>query len=231
MHPNRYRTNRLWTIACPGNAPDGGPDDNCGFATTYCPPTQPPQLLYWRWTRVIDIATGNVRRGWAQTGQTCSPFPPTEDAVAPEVTPAVVQQFFDHEPLLKSTAVVQPATRTLVQLPTIFSTTASVQTFDEVVFGRAVHIEGTPVSYEWAFGDGRTAMTNDPGRPYPHKDVTHVYVTSGVTVQPSVRVTYAGRYTVDGGPWVPVPQPVTVQGPAIDVRVMQARAELVSGEG
>ena len=231
--PSRLRTEHTWTIACGGNTPDGRSDDNCGFATTYCPPTQPPELLYWRWTRVLEIATGAVQRGWEQTGQTCSPFPPAADSqdAVPEVTPQVVQHFFDHEPLLTSTAGVQPAVRTLVQLPTIFFTTATVQSFDEVVFGRSVHIEGTPVGYEWQFGDGATESTQNPGRPYPAKDITHVYETAGVTVHPSVRVSYAGRYTVDGGAWIPVPEHVTVQGPAIDLRIMQARAELVSGEG
>ena len=66
-----------------------------------------------------------------------------------------------------------------------------------------VEIEATPESYTWHWGDGSEAEpTDEPGAEHedgePH-EVFHVYTDAGVTVRPSVDVTYRGRYRIEGG--------------------------------
>ena len=48
-----------------------------------------------------------------------------------------------------------------------------------------------------------------------------------MTVSPSVDVTYQGRYRVDGGGWVPIPDTLTVAGTPVDVQVLSATPHLV----
>ena len=73
-------------------------------------------------------------------------------------------------------------------------------------------IEATPVTYTWHFGDGTEESGSDPGAAYPDLRVTHVYDEAGVTVSPSVDVTYHGRFRVDGGAWTDIPEELTVAG-------------------
>ena len=110
--------------------------------------------------------------------------------------------------------VIQPPDgRTLVNFETNFLTTTTEPTSQTVqLLGHGVEIEATPVNYLWHFGDGTSQEGSDPGAEYPDLRITHVYEKAGVTVSPSVDVTYQGRYRVDGGGWVPIPDTLTVAG-------------------
>ena len=55
----------------------------------------------------------------------------------------------------------------------------------------------------------------------------HVYTDAGVTVHPSVDVTYRGRYRVEGGRWFTIPERLTVPGDAVALEVVSARVHLV----
>ena len=125
--------------------------------------------------------------------------------------------------------VIQPPDgRTLVNLETNFLTTTTEPTTQSVqLLGHAVEIEATPVSYLWHFGDGSTQEGSDPGAEYPDLRITHVYAEAGVTVSPSVDVTYQGRYRVDGGDWVPIPDTLTVAGTPVALQVLSATPHLV----
>ena len=125
--------------------------------------------------------------------------------------------------------VIQPPDgRTLVNLETNFLTTTTEPTTQSIqLLGHGVEIEATPVNYLWHFGDGASQEGSDPGAEYPDLRITHVYVKAGVTVSPSVDVTYQGRYRVDGGDWVPIPDTLTVAGTPVDLQVLSATPHLV----
>jgi hypothetical protein len=125
--------------------------------------------------------------------------------------------------------VIQPPDgRTLVNFETNFMTTTTQPTSQSIqLLGHGVEIEATPVSYTWHFGDGMSQSGADPGAEYPDMRITHVYVTAGVTVSPSVDVTYQGRYRIDGGNWVDIPDTLTIDGTAVDLDVLSATPHLV----
>ena len=89
-----------------------------------------------------------------------------------------------------------------------------------------VLIEATPTSYTWRFGDGTTASTSTPGAAYPALDVTHDYADVGAFA-PSVDTTYTGRYRLNGGPWIAIPETLTVAGTTQQLETIAARPTLV----
>ncbi|MBF4762484.1 hypothetical protein ISU07_05055 [Nocardioides islandensis] len=125
--------------------------------------------------------------------------------------------------------VIQPPDgRTLVNLKTNFLTTTTEPTTKTVsLLGHSVDIEATPVGYTWHFGDGTEQSGTDPGAEYPDLRITHVYDKAGVTVAPSVDVTYHGRFRVDGGAWADIPDELTVAGTPVDLQVLTATPHLV----
>ncbi|MPZ95509.1 MAG: hypothetical protein GEU96_11535 [Propionibacteriales bacterium] len=116
---------------------------------------------------------------------------------------------------------VQPAGKTLVNFETIFY--AEPEGFERRLrlLGQRVEVRATASSFGWVFGDGESARTETAGGPYPVKDVVHEYVDAGVTVRPSVDVTYTAQWRVNGGGWQEIPQTVTVSGPATDLSVVE----------
>ena len=121
----------------------------------------------------------------------------------------------------------QPADKTLVNFDTIFFTEPRDVSLTLTILGQAVDVVATPVSYRWHFGDGASQEGSDPGAEYPDLRITHVYAKAGVTVSPSVDVTYQGRYRVDGGDWVQIPDTLTVAGTPVDLEVLSATPHLV----
>ncbi len=73
----------------------------------------------------------------------------------------------------------QPANGALVHLPAIFFAGQPTTTRGTVsVLGLQVRITATP-TWTWTFEPGATFTTTTPGAPYPAKDVTHTYQTTG----------------------------------------------------
>ena len=129
--------------------------------------------------------------------------------------------------------VVQPVGgRTLINFETnFFTTTTRARVLSVRLGGREVEIEATPESYTWHWGDGSAAeSTTEPGAEHvdgePH-EVFRVYTDAGVTVRPSVDVTYRGRYRIEGGLWFPIPETLTVEGDPVALEVVSARVQLV----
>jgi hypothetical protein len=125
--------------------------------------------------------------------------------------------------------VIQPPDgRTMVNLKTNFYTTTTEPTSKPIkLLGQKVEIEATPAEYTWHFGDGETRSGSDPGAAYPDLRITHVYLDAGVTVSPSVDVTYQGQYRVNGGNWTAIPQTLTVPGTPVTLQVLSATPHLV----
>jgi hypothetical protein len=108
--------------------------------------------------------------------------------------------------------------------------------------GLRIHATATA----WAFGDGITDTSAGLGRPYTAADgcgdaicagyFGHTYASTGAMTI-SATVTWAGEFSVDGGPWRGIANPAsganTVDGPAATrpIAVIQARGVLVQDPG
>ncbi|HWM00406.1 MAG TPA: hypothetical protein VNP20_23905 [Nocardioidaceae bacterium] len=125
---------------------------------------------------------------------------------------------------------VQPEDKTLVNFRTNFY--AEPEAFERQItlLGQTVDVRAEPTRFHWTFGDGGADATESAGSPYPGLEVTHAYSDAQVTVRPSVDVTYAAEFRVDGGPWQEIPQTVRIGGPPVPVRVVEA-TPVLSGEG
>jgi hypothetical protein len=148
--------------------------------------------------------------------------PAAPDADEPELTPGDVLRAVREIGLPSLQVKVQPGDRTLVNIPTIFY--AEPQPFERSVrlLDFDVDLVAEPVSYQWVHGDGTTATTDRPGRPYPAMDVVHRYAKPADDVQARVDVTYRVRFRVDGGPWQTIAQTLLASGPPAQLDVDEA---------
>ena len=144
------------------------------------------------------------------------------DGAPGTITPGMVISELERIGLPELTVHTNPADKTLVNLDTIFYTNPQPVTKTLNLLGQSVLVEATPASYLWRFGDGESASTDSPGAPYPAMDLTHKYAHAKVTMRPSVDTTYTARFKVNGGAWQEVNGTVTIAGPAIALRVVEA---------
>jgi hypothetical protein len=208
--------------------------DVCLGASTACDgntPAQglgPPVRLY---RRQLD-ASGAPTTGWQTIGMTCFP----------ELVPGKrgldigqVRTAFRNTAWAKPTVHIQPEGNvTLVTLPTYFAVTWPKAGFqpgeiDSVtLLGYQVRIRPTVQGYTYVFGDGTDfGPTASPGGPYPNGDITHVYPKAG-NYKTRIDITYGGEFSIGAGPWVQIPDSVTVPGPDQLLKVKTARARLVT---
>ncbi len=153
------------------------------------------------------------------------------------ITPALVFQAMKQLSWPTSPIVVQPPNgRTLVNLETNFYTTNTAPSTQTVtLLGQQVEIEATPGRYVWHWaqpgessgGDAEAYETTSPGAAYPDLEVSHVYRDADLTVHPSVDTVYSGRYRVNGGGWVDIPNTLTVPGATVALEIIEARPQLV----
>jgi hypothetical protein len=147
------------------------------------------------------------------------------DPDEPEVTPGDVVEAVKRVGLPRLSVAVQPAGSTLVNLETIFHTTAAPFERTVLILGSTVDLRAKPATYTWHHGDGTTQTTERPGRPYPALDVTHRYSDPG-NVAARVDVTYAVTYRIDSRGWQDLGTTITAQGPATTLRIREARPVL-----
>ena len=117
---------------------------------------------------------------------------------------------------------IQPDGETLVNVETIFYTEPTTMRRTVALLGHSVRLVCTPERYTWVHGDGTTASTGRPGRPYPAKDVTHRYQRPDSDLRARVDTTYSVRYSVDGGSWTDLAEPLTAPGPSTTIDVDEA---------
>jgi hypothetical protein len=153
------------------------------------------------------------------------------ESVQPVVTSAVVLNALRRIGLPALEVRTQPEDKTLVNFDTIFYAEPQTVTRDLTLLGQQVHVEATPSSFAWRFGDGAGSSTATPGAPYPAKDIVHRYADAHVTVSPSVAVTYTARFRVGGGGWQDVDGTVTIEGPPGSLRIAEATAVLSGDHG
>ena len=196
--------------------PGQGTDTTC--STAYSCPDE-TQIRYNVWRR-------EPGGDWVMIGTQCRGGSPDDETV-PAVTAGDVLREVRRLPLPKAQLAIQPADRTLVNLDTVFSTTAPKFDRAVTILGQRVRIIAKPTRYAWHFGDGATLTTATPGRPYPAMDVTHQYTKADQTHRPRVDVTFSILYSVDGGPTQSLAQTITTEGPAASLTTREATPVLV----
>jgi hypothetical protein len=217
----------VWTPTCDLNTPDRALVTMCP-AARLCPLVADgrAQVRMWRWTRRWDSVSETAATPWAVADTVCvSGDDPVENVHA-----GVLRLFQDRVKLMKAPLHIQPLNgRTLVNLDTIFWTEDPSRTFGDIpVLGHRVDLQILPTGFAWHFGDGAQSETVTPGGPYPNKDVTHRYLSTGA-VGPSLAVTYRGQYRVDDGAWIDMVGTATVDGPEVALTVVETRAQLIGG--
>jgi hypothetical protein len=214
---------KTYIVACDGNSPD--PATNlgtlCNRATVMCAATPEDDLGYWAYTAPAGT------QDWTATGEyACRGPADPENPAAPE--PVVTAEDFRRLPIPPAAVKVQPPNRrTLVNIPTNAYADASAVVLPTTVLGRAVRVRATPLRFRWAYGDGTTRATSDPGAPYPDLRTAHTYRTAG-TVTLGLATVYTGEYSVEGGAWQAIDGTASVDSAAVALTVLAAENRLVA---
>ncbi|MFD1860931.1 hypothetical protein EHW97_08015 [Aeromicrobium camelliae] len=122
---------------------------------------------------------------------------------------------------------IEPATTTLVNVPT--NLYAEPEPFERTLdlLGTPVRVRATPSSFTWHHGDGTSQRTTSAGRPYPHLDVTHRYQGPAEALEVRVDVIYVVEYAVGDEPWQPLDAVITAEGAPSALTVREAAPVLV----
>lgn len=145
-----------------------------------------------------------------------------------EVTPAEFRSF----PIAASETVSQPEGFSLRNGNAHMYAIPNPQTFDVDIYDEPVKIRATPQAYSWDYGDGQTKRTQNPGKPMPAHtfdqptDTSHVYKETG-DFQIRLSTSYRGEYSVDGGPWRPIPGTANVPSEPMPMSVWRTKKLLV----
>lgn len=194
-----------------------------------CPDGSPPQV----WMYILD--EGGFLGSYSQ----CPEDPPPTAETTPTQTvdiPAEVLNAFKRVALPQSTINVQPpGGETLVNLPTILSTSAERHQIP-VRLERVnidVLLEVWPSRFVWHHGDATSQETSEPGKVWTEGAdlsdlITHTYATTSKGLDLSVDTTWSAQFRVVGQPtWRPVDGTVTIDGTPVTVAVLEAKPQLV----
>ncbi|KGN30504.1 hypothetical protein N802_06725 [Knoellia sinensis KCTC 19936] len=230
----KYGSSSYCTEAPPGG---GGADPSCTREFSVCSPTgrpgvapSGPAVRVWR-MEVGRTGEPVPNAAWENIGWTClSALVPGANNV---LTMQMIINEFHETVFAKPTASIQPVgLKTLVNLPTYYQLTWPTQGFEPgeadttTLVGRQVEIEPVFKSATYIYGDGEASGPVETfGGPYPTGDVIHTYRTKMVApVQ--INATYGGRFRVDGGAWIDIPDTVTIEGTPVNLTVAEAKARL-----
>lgn len=214
--------------ACEGNQLNliAPADAMCPQALGLCASTpEPDDLMYWLFVGPPGVAQPSPEQ-WTQMGSQCL----RRNEISGDATP-VIPEFtladFRRLPLPAGRVNIEPPSlRTLVNVPTNLFVNATPLTLDTDLVGFPVQVRATPTHFTWHLGDGTILKTADAGGPYPDMTTTHTYrQKGGVAVQ--LTTSYAGEYSIAGGPWTPIDGEADVQSPAVALTVLEARSHLV----
>ena len=88
----------------------------------------------------------------------------------------------------------QPNFQPLINVPVYFWSDVPTLFRSKVdLIGESIDVVMRP-SFTWSFGDGSFATTTDPGGPYPHGQITHIYSNPG-TYPVILITTWGGSFT------------------------------------
>ena len=216
---------------------------NCSVQSQAQAPTDPKATT-------VGFLQQGPTGSWVLNGFDCNVVP---GGAGPPPPPPQVTPFDAYAAVLR--LVPSPAIgaapgkgRTLVNMQTIFWVNGGA---DEalgpaILLGHQVGLRIHATATAWAFGDGITDTSAGLGRPYTAADgcgdaicagyFGHTYASTGA-MKISATVTWAGEFSVDGGPWRGIANPATgantVAGPTAtrSIAVIQVCGVLVQDPG
>ena len=166
-------------------------------------------------TNCTNYSDGRIECPDAESAEAAQP-------AAEQLTPGRIERAIREIEMPRLALRVQPGGRTLVNVPTILSTTPADVDRRITLLGSSIDVQARPTSYTWHHGDGTRQTTSGPGAPWPAKDVTHTYRRTTPQLDLRLDVTYTVRYRVDGGAWTGLDQPLTTTSAPVPLRVDQA---------
>ncbi|MHA7174537.1 PKD domain-containing protein [Arthrobacter monumenti] len=164
---------------------------------------------------------------WQPTGElTCSSAPSTSEEVAE--FPGYTLEDFKSLPFTPAGSAIQPSPHTLIGAHTNVYAIAHDQSFSVNIAGFDVRINANPNSYRWSFGDGQgLGPVKTPGAELSRAQwgeetsTSHVYEQTG-DFQVVLTTYFTGMYSVDGGPWIPIPGQAAVESAPVTISVWRS---------
>lgn len=205
---------------CTGNtAFDGGV--LCNAAVQTCPVEG--EVRFWVFETTIQRSTGKPVPGTGPRLVDTVCLGPDEPGLDPAVAiPALVQSEFQSVVVQGGNADVSPRPDTLVNIDTRFQTDAPASyQIPLTLLNQSVVITATAQRYTWHLDNGDTRVSTKP-KGY----LEYPYRRAG-TYDVFVSITWSGTFSVNGGPAQPITGTVEIDGEPTQVRVQQARSELV----
>ncbi len=223
---------------CADNPPgaSGGSDPSCTLEFAVCNPTGRPGATAGPAVRVWQMEVDKAGQpvpgaAWQEIGFTClAALVPGANNV---LTMQMILDEFHKTKFAKPTASIQPAgLKTLVNLPTYYELNWPTRGFEPgeadvtTLVGRRVEIEPVFISASYIYGDGEASgPVKSFGGPYPTGDVIHTY-RQKMVAPVQINANYSGRFRVDGGAWIDIPDTVTIEGTPASLTVAEAKARL-----
>jgi hypothetical protein len=163
-------------------------------------------------------------------------------AANPQIATPIAAAAHDAFAKLVPTAKIAAAGQhnvSLVNVETLFwlDTPANVDLGSTPLLGQQVHLLASIQSVTWDFGDGHSAISQGPGRPFLETDhcgtascpgwFGHTYTATAAKLTVTATATWIGRYSVNGGPFVAIAGTVTAPPATVPMPVVEARTVLV----
>ena len=150
--------------------------------------------------------------------------------VVPSITISDLEQFAPQA----TTTAAEPGDIGIAGMPTNFIAVAAEQTRTGTILGVPITVRFTPVAYDYRYGDGSTATLDAAGQTWAMLDqaqftptpTSHSYRNRG-TFLADVDVRYTAEVDLGSG-WFPIDGQLTTDGPAREIRILEARTALVA---
>jgi hypothetical protein len=144
---------------------------------------------------------------------------------------AVTQAQLRQLPIAPAALGAQPGRHTLRGAETNVYADSPAQSFRLTVLGRAVEVRLRAVEHRFDYGDGTALATAAPGGPLPESRwgeqtaTSHRYTATGDYTL-ALATVYAGEFSVEGGPFQPIPGTATVPSPTRTLSVWRSEVKL-----
>ena len=148
----------------------------------------------------------------------------------------VILSAFQERPIVAGALTLQPSPHTLIGTETNMFVDAVEQTFDMTLLDQDIRIIATPSEYTLDYGDGTSlGPSAASGGPLPEQQwgeptqTSHVYDSTG-DFSVSATVYFSGRYSINGGPMVPIDGRASVDAVPRQLSVWRAETRSVADD-
>lgn len=194
-----------------------------------CTAGEDGRLVYWySGLKGTDPAT------WTRVEETPSCIYAEEPVDVGQRISEQILTAFQERPIVPGQLMVQPSPHTLVGMETNVYVDAAEQVFEMVLLDQNIRIVATPTEYEIAYGDGTVyGPTQAAGAGLPQArwgeqtQTSHMYTASG-DYSVTATVHFSGRYSVNGGPEIPIDGRAAVSSVPQVIRVWRAETRSVA---